>query len=614
MSDNYEDASELLEGPFNSRARLRPRRETSSSDSGSPVYNRGDRILPRKRSRDFVVRASPPPPRRLSSDFGGRNAPSAFRPVSSGFQGLWRPSVERECTYQDFVYTGGPGGVPRYSELQTGNFPDWENRSEREARKQRKQFEKLLRRQQEAAYEQWQQDRHERQQFEKTLQGNIQEFFGTVVDRLRAVDQRSEAAERKLAARERQLTDTLQEAERVLEARKTVEREDDSGEEVPPFSSKNFLIPTKRHKSREELSTSSREEGSVEQEAPQRVKVSRRDVRGAEPSVARSVLPGEASRSRDLLGYTVKPDRFDGVKKSWPEYKKYFEIVATVKGWSLTEKAQALAVSLEGNAQTVLTGMSAEDLLNYDVLIKRIENRYDPSGREAARRAELLHTKRKAGQEPADWAQEVERLVLRAYPEAEGAHREVLVIDNFAKGIREQETRQWIQLKNPKTIEEAISALIHYESVTTSVKTDFPKKPRESAVATVDTLTAEATPSSTPVKKNSKPETQEEAESNDQLEDCIRTLRALVPGTPQYRKNGKGDYRSRNQKNSTSNGNRQNRKPGTKPDHNRCFRCDKEGHFIKTCPQAADKRPAETEVRGDKTVSPQKTEQKPENK
>ena len=183
----------------------------------------------------------------------------------------------------------------------------------------------------------------------------------------------------------------------------------------------------------------------------------------------------------------TKPDRFDGVKVDWPEYRKYFDILASMQQWSESQKAQSLAVALSGGAQTVLLGMTVEETKNYDTLVQRLEAKYDPAGREIAHRAELRNLKRKADQGPAEWASLVERLVMRAYPESRGRSQEITILEHFISGITDSATRQWLELKGLKTVPEAINGLIHYESVMSPTpKGEMSRKPRETVVAMVE--------------------------------------------------------------------------------------------------------------------------------
>ena len=182
----------------------------------------------------------------------------------------------------------------------------------------------------------------------------------------------------------------------------------------------------------------------------------------------------------------MKPDRFDGIRTLWPEYRENFEILASLQGWTDSHKAQALAVSLSGNAQTVLIGMSEDDTKSYEAIVQKLEAKYDPVGREIAHRAELKNLRRKVGQGPAEWASLVERWVLRAYPQSSGVSKEITVLEHFISGISDPSTRQWLELKGLQTVAEATSALIHYESVMVTHKGEVPRKPREAIVGAME--------------------------------------------------------------------------------------------------------------------------------
>jgi len=178
-------------------------------------------------------------------------------------------------------------------------------------------------------------------------------------------------------------------------------------------------------------------------------------------------------------GVRMKPDRFDGIKTEWPEYKRHFEVLANLQGWSEREKAQCLAVSLSGTAQSVLIGLSDVETMCYETIVQRLEAKYDPAGRELAHRAELRNLRRKPDQGPAEWASLVEKLVTRAYPESHGRALEIAVLEHFLTGIADATTRHWLELKAIKTVPEAISKLIHYESVMVAPKSEMSRKPRE---------------------------------------------------------------------------------------------------------------------------------------
>ena len=297
------------------------------------------------------------------------------------------------------------------------------------------------------------------------------------------------------------------------------------------------------------------------------------------------------------LGYNVKPDRFDGSSTTWSEYRKYFEILANLKGWTSEQKARALAVSLSGAARTILTGMESSDLSNYDILVKRIEDRYDPAGREAARRAALDSMRRKVDQEPADWAHHIERMIVRAYPEATGRHREVLVIENFTRGLTDAQTRQWLQLKNPTSIQEAITLLIHYESVTSSIRADTGRKPREVAgvVTSSDTPHSDAGKKTEATLKTANKATKAQTERQNQQEGSelqkeLGQIKEILEKLTQAHQEANSRPRSsdcyRDRPRSSRYGprsytDREDRQ--TLMREGRCFRCREIGHRAKDC-------------------------------
>ncbi|KAK7873648.1 hypothetical protein R5R35_009334 [Gryllus longicercus] len=78
---------------------------------------------------------------------------------------------------------------------------------------------------------------------------------------------------------------------------------------------------------------------------------------------------------REPLGKgRVKPPTFDGTS-SWPNYLKQFKAAATANGWSGTDCATALIVSLRGNAVDILETIPIEEQANFEHIVKRLETR-----------------------------------------------------------------------------------------------------------------------------------------------------------------------------------------------------------------------------------------------
>ncbi|KAG8238951.1 hypothetical protein J437_LFUL018760 [Ladona fulva] len=71
----------------------------------------------------------------------------------------------------------------------------------------------------------------------------------------------------------------------------------------------------------------------------------------------------------------VTPPTFDG-KIPWASYIKQFEAASEANAWSPHEKAVALTVALRGEALYVLQARIAEDIGDYEELLRRLEMRF----------------------------------------------------------------------------------------------------------------------------------------------------------------------------------------------------------------------------------------------
>lgn len=78
-----------------------------------------------------------------------------------------------------------------------------------------------------------------------------------------------------------------------------------------------------------------------------------------------SPRPSHNGSSAGGVALRIKPDCFDGIKTEWPEYKKHFNFLASLQRWTDMQKAQALAVSLSGSAQSMLIGMTEAETRSY---------------------------------------------------------------------------------------------------------------------------------------------------------------------------------------------------------------------------------------------------------
>ena len=64
-----------------------------------------------------------------------------------------------------------------------------------------------------------------------------------------------------------------------------------------------------------------------------------------------TLVPHSQQPKQDVKNKQIDPDKFDGRAVEWRDYIVHFEQVSTWNGWSDSEKAQQLVISLRGQAQ-----------------------------------------------------------------------------------------------------------------------------------------------------------------------------------------------------------------------------------------------------------------------
>ena len=111
----------------------------------------------------------------------------------------------------------------------------------------------------------------------------------------------------------------------------------------------------------------------------------------------------------------IKPATYDGTL-SWLDYKSHFEACATLGHWTEGDKALYLAVSLRGQAQSVLGYLALGVLKNYDELITALNERYSPPNQMELHRAQLRERKQRAWDSLPELGQSIRRFTNLVYP------------------------------------------------------------------------------------------------------------------------------------------------------------------------------------------------------
>ena len=170
------------------------------------------------------------------------------------------------------------------------------------------------------------------------------------------------------------------------------------------------------------------------------------------------------------------PKQFDGNKIEWCDYLKHFEVVALWNKWNDSQKAQQLVMSFDGDALKLLGELSAETLNSYALLVQELNRRYDPAERAEAWKIEFRNRSRKTNESITQYAQALNRLVQKAFPQMPTTAQEQWVVDQFTFGLGSYELKKHVQFGHPKSLNEAISLAIEFEAFESGMKDKF-KKP-----------------------------------------------------------------------------------------------------------------------------------------
>ena len=158
-----------------------------------------------------------------------------------------------------------------------------------------------------------------------------------------------------------------------------------------------------------------------------------------------------------------RPAPFDG-KTAWDAYCTQFELLAQINRWSESDKAAHLAISLRGPAATVLTNLPPDQRQSYRALTTALDSRFGTTHQTELNRMRLKARARRREESLAKLAEDVERLVRLAYPEAAESMVEVLAKDQFVDALPEEDMRLRIRQHKPATLRDAPRSALELES------------------------------------------------------------------------------------------------------------------------------------------------------
>ena len=176
---------------------------------------------------------------------------------------------------------------------------------------------------------------------------------------------------------------------------------------------------------------------------------------------------GGTSEAAVLVGRATttpqqRPAPFDG-KLPWDAYQTQFELLAEMNRWSEAEKAAYLAISWRGPAATVLTNLPPEQHQSYQALTAALYSCFGVAHQTELSRMRLKARTRRREESLVELAEDVERLVHLAYPEAAEPMVEILAKDQFVDALPDEDMRLRIRQNKPVTMSDALGVALELE-------------------------------------------------------------------------------------------------------------------------------------------------------
>ncbi|CAG2194671.1 unnamed protein product [Mytilus edulis] len=109
---------------------------------------------------------------------------------------------------------------------------------------------------------------------------------------------------------------------------------------------------------------------------------SQRNAKQAVNNQEKVRTPGKNTRRE------IKLANYDG-SGEWVDFKSHFEACAIINNWDEYEQGLYLAAALRGHAQSVFSDLPTDKKMNYETLVKSLEERFAPPNQNELYRVQL---------------------------------------------------------------------------------------------------------------------------------------------------------------------------------------------------------------------------------
>ena len=148
----------------------------------------------------------------------------------------------------------------------------------------------------------------------------------------------------------------------------------------------------------------------------------------------------------------------------WDEWIVRFENIPSVNNWSTEDKLKWIKVCLAGRAQKAFQGLPEATRESYGDAKTALTERFEPVSKRELYNAELQVRAKKHSEGWADFAEELRRLVDKAFPDLEANTREQLALNHYLSRLHNPQVGFAVKQQRPKKLEEAVCITLEVES------------------------------------------------------------------------------------------------------------------------------------------------------
>jgi len=187
--------------------------------------------------------------------------------------------------------------------------------------------------------------------------------------------------------------------------------------------------------------------------------VDRRVVNGARARM--SAVEAKPSKSTQRKKDYIKLDRFDGTG-ALETFLIQLATCAEYNEWSEAEKLAQLKAALRGPAAQVL--LSEDGPQTFDSLCSELRDNFGTKGFETQFESQLRVRRRRKGESLRELFQDINRLVLLAYPDSKGRLRDKLAMESFVDGLNDADLALKVRNLSPTDLQSAYRTALMLES------------------------------------------------------------------------------------------------------------------------------------------------------